>query len=94
MPHRCGRTETMFSAIQHDRGVRVFRLDLQFLGGPDDMAAASVHLHHGYSVSGDPGLLIADAIALPVIIPSREELLQDRARVEASLSRLLSMNLR
>ncbi len=74
--------------------MHVSRVVLQFLGGPDDIAAASVHLHHGYSVSGHPGLLIADAIALPIIIPSREELLQDRARVEASLSRLLTMNLR
>lgn len=66
----------------------------QFLGSQEDIAAASVHLQHGYSVSGDPGLLVADAIALPVIMRSPEEVLQDRARVEASLAHLLTLNLR
>jgi hypothetical protein len=67
---------------------------LQFLGGKSDLVLASGYLQHGYEVARDPAMLIADAIALPVIMVSREEVQQDRSRVEAALAKLLGMTLR
>ena len=66
----------------------------QFLGGKPDLVLASGYLQHGYEVARDPAMLIADAIALPVIMVSREEVQQDRSRVEAALAKLLGMTLR
>ncbi len=66
----------------------------QFLGGKSDLVLASGYLQHGYEVARDPAMLIADAIALPVIMVSREEVQQDRSRVEAALAKLLGMTLR